>query len=143
MSSRNLLQATGHFIGAARDHMPAHGESACTYRDWLRQRLDRDIQGDLSLVRVQVMRRGVKSCAVVLDAQLGDGSQDWFRVRENGSAGANWLPSTKVRLGSGDGRCRCEKDADEAAGSLRACAEAPAASAVPPGNTGTTVVEGA
>lgn len=93
--------------------------------------------------RVQVRKRGVVLCGRVLEAAPAREGQDadWFKV--DCYLGQLWFASTNVRQCSGlDGRCTCV-DADEAAGSVRACAHAPAALSVPPGNTGTTVVEGA
>lgn len=131
----------GNVTHAAEQPQAGQFTGFCTYRDWLRQRLDRDMVGDFTPVRVQTLRRGLKSCAVVVEAELGDGSQDWFRVRLDGEQRLSWLPSSKVRMCSGDGRCSCERAAEEAAGFGRACEAIPAASDVPPGNTGTTVVE--
>lgn len=137
--------ALGCYVGHDEDHAPRHGSGAVTYRDWLREHGARATHfGDLSPTRVQYMRKGMKGCGVILDARSNyDGSTDWFEVRENESGRKGWLPGTKVRLCSGDGRCRCERDANEAAGFRRACATVPAASVVPPGNTGTTLGVGA
>jgi hypothetical protein len=130
-------------VATAGARLPSHESTALTYRGWLGQRLDRYmVSGDLGPARVQFMRRGLKGCGVVLEAQSHEGGKDWFQVRDNGTGMVGWLPGMKVRLCSGDGRCACE-DAAAAAGGAPACGVQPAAKAVPPGNTGTTVVEGA
>ena len=93
----------------------------------------------LPLPRVQVRKRGVVLCGRVLEAAPAREGQDadWFKV--DCYLGQLWFAGTNVRQCSGlDGRCTCV-DVDEAAGGPRACAGVPAASAVPPGNTGTTV----
>jgi len=128
-------EGTDYFVGPVQKHQP----TPYTYRDWIKRRIARDAVGDLGYVRVQFMRRGVKGCGVVLDAVMSDGANDWFHVQENYSGVVGWLPSSKVRACEGDGRCACENAASEAKGSARACERAPAASLVPPGNTGTTV----
>lgn len=112
-----------------------------TWLAWSAPRLSQYIAtGTLpSASRVQVRKRGVVLCGRVLEAAPAREGQDadWFKV--DCYLGQLWFASTNVRQCSGlDGRCTCV-DSDEAAGSVRACANAPAASAVPPGNTGTTV----
>lgn len=95
--------------------------------------------GALPVVQVQVRKRGVVLCGRVLEAAPARDGQDtdWFKV--DCYLGQLWFPHNNVRQCSGlDGRCTCV-DADEAAGDPCACAGVPAASAVPPGNTGTTV----
>lgn len=117
--------------------VPRHESMALTYREWVGFVVGRDMLGESTMARVQFMRRGVKGCGIVVDAAPGDDATDWFQVRAN-EGGQHWLPAKNVRLCSGDGRCTCEAEAPEGA---RACAGAPGACAVPPGNTGTTVVE--
>lgn len=93
--------------------------------------------------RVQVRKRGVVLCGRVIEAAPAreDQDADWFKV--DCYLGQLWFAGANVRLCSGlDGRCMCT-DVDEAPEGARACAGAPGASTVPPGNTGTTVVGGA
>jgi len=116
-----------------------HEAAALTYRDWLRQRLDRDMRGDAGYVRVQFMRRGLKGCGVVVEAELGDQAQDWFQIQENYTGVCSWLPGSKVRLCSGDGRCACEVEVAVGGGSGERSEHATPPFGVPPGNTGTTV----
>jgi len=116
---------------------PRHEPTALTYVAWVDFVLGRDMRGESTQARVQFIRRGVKGCGVVVDANPGDQASDWFQVRAN-EGGQCWLPAKNVRLCSGDGRCTCEAAA--AAGGAPACGVQPAAKAVPPGNTGTTVV---
>lgn len=131
-------EGTPYMVGP----VPAHASTALTYRDWLLQHSNRVMAGDPRPVRVQVLRRGVKSCAVVNYADPGE-SYDWFNLSSEDSRRPFWMPGTKVRLCSGDHLCTCERAAAEAAGGAPACGVQPAAQAVPLGNTGTTVGAGA
>lgn len=115
-----------------------------TFAAWLGIGLAHHIAtGRAPVVRVQVRKRGVVLCGRVLEAAPAREGQetDWFKV--DCYLGQLWFADSNVRQCSAlDGRCMCTDEADVSGGD-RACAGAPGASAVPPGNTGTTVVEGA
>lgn len=126
-----------------------HGSAATqgvpfTFAAWMGVRLREYIAtGRKPAVHVQVQKRGVVLCGRVLEAAPAREGQDsdWFKV--DSYLGQSWFTSNNVRQCSGlDGRCHCA-DVREEAGCPRACAGAPGASLVPPGNTGTTLVEGA
>ena len=94
--------------------------------------------GHFTPMHVQVLKRGQVFCGRVLEATPGaEGSDtDWFFV--DSLLGQSWYPHKNVRQCSNlDGRCSCV--GAEAPGGARACAGVPGASAVPLGNTGTTV----
>ncbi|MFG6485208.1 hypothetical protein ACG04R_00920 [Roseateles sp. BYS78W] len=91
-------------------------------------------------MRVQVRKHGAVFCGRVLEGAPANAQRDVDLFKVDCCLGQLWFSAKNVRQCSGlDGRCGC----DEGPGEARACAGAPGASAVPPGNTGTTVVEGA
>lgn len=116
-----------------------------TFAAWCGISLDHHIRtGQVPVVRVQVRKRGVVLCGRVLEASPAREGQDtdWFKV--DCYLGQLWFPDSNVRQCSAlDGRCTCEAEAAQVTEGVRACAGASGACAVPLGNTGTTVVEGA
>lgn len=116
-----------------------------TFARWLAPRLAPWlVDQSIPVMRVQVRKRGVMFCGRVLEASPAREGQDsdWFKV--DCQLGQLWFAGSNVRQCSGlDGRCHCEGEAAQVTEGDRACAGASGACAVPPGNTGTTVLEGA